>query len=79
MYRTIELSGPPKAVRWSEGLASRWKSATNDRTQPLQPVGVDLGPQVRRQADAALYESLFFRHWRSPTLVLRLFHAAQYT
>jgi len=27
-------------------LASRWTSATDDTTKPLQPVGVDLGPEV---------------------------------
>ena len=70
---------PRPGIQLNELLAGWWTSATNDRTQPFQAVGVDLGPQVRRQADAALYKALLFRHWRAPALVLWLFHEAQYT
>ena len=73
------MQGAPLALRFNDLLAGRWTSATNDRTQPLQSVGVDLGPQVRRQADAALDEALVFRLRRPTAFVLCLLHVAQYT
>ncbi len=74
---TLELTGPPQAVRLSDQLAGWWSTGTvYERTKPREPMRVDLGPLRWREADGALQQALVFRYGRPTARVLGFFHAA---
>ena len=69
-------AGQRPDVRLSAWLGGWWLGALDDRTQPLQAVGIDLGPEVRRQVHGAALQLFTFGLWRSPAWFLWFVHGA---